>query len=638
MSRQALEQSGLDALARAAAAAGSWVVAVQPNADGPRWMTHPGATIVVAEDARGGALVDGRLDDRAALAAWLGDAVAPGASDAELVLSAVRRAGPHVLVSRLRGVFVAVVWDRASGITWAARDPVGIHPLFLAQTPGGTVISPAIDALLGHPKVSREVDAVAIAEHLAHRWAAPDETYLRAIRRVPAGHVLALGPDGARSIERAWDPAPCANDDWLDDGGAFDALLDQAVARATCGMPTGIFLSGGFDSVSVAAMAIDQAERHGTPPPLALSLAFPDPSCNEEPVQRHVARQLGIRQTMLPFAESLLGRGLMASAFALSARWPVPLQNPWRPAYLALAAAGRAQGCRVVLTGNGGDDWLTVGPDLMADLLGRADLLGAARYGRAILRSYSRPKLAMVRYLIWRHGLRPLAVWRGRQVLGRVVPGAVRRWRRAELQRSTPPWLAPDPALRRTLDARIEARIDARETEPEPSGRYPLYLRAGRHYLTHPLTAMDHEEDFVAGRRVGLPLGFAHPYWDADLLAHLARTSPWALLDGGREKGLVRQAVHRRFPGVGFLAHRKVTAAGFFTRVVSQEGPGMLRELGGMRALADLGIAERRSLDAVVADGIASGQLAGAGRAWEIMNVETWLRARSWPASERIDA
>ena len=74
----------------------------------------------------------------------------------------------------------------------------------------------------------------------------------------------------------------------------FDALLDQAVDRCLALGPTAIYLSGGLDSISVAAVATDRARNRGLNDPLALSLHFPEPQSNEEKVQRGVARELGL--------------------------------------------------------------------------------------------------------------------------------------------------------------------------------------------------------------------------------------------------------------------------------------------------------------------------------------------------------
>src|ERR671935_110742 len=54
---------------------------------------------------------------------------------------------------------------------------------------------------------------------------------------------------------------PCA--------ACFDGLLEAAVERSVGWGRTGIYLSGGLDSVSVAAMAADVSRRTGQPAPLA---------------------------------------------------------------------------------------------------------------------------------------------------------------------------------------------------------------------------------------------------------------------------------------------------------------------------------------------------------------------------------
>ena len=65
-----------------------------------------------------------------------------------------------------------------------------------------------------------------------------------------------------------------------------------------------IYLSGGLDSVSVAAVAAENSQRKGLPPPWALSLGFPD-ECNEEEIERGVAKNLGLPQVSGRHLETL---------------------------------------------------------------------------------------------------------------------------------------------------------------------------------------------------------------------------------------------------------------------------------------------------------------------------------------------
>ena len=145
-----------------------------------------------------------------------------------------------------------------------------------------------------------------------------------------------------------------------DDSDEFDALLERSISRCLELGPTSIFLSGGLDSVSIAAVALDLAKRHELPTPLALSLAFPTPETSEEDVQLGVATALGLPQIMLGLEDSVAPDGLVGRALELCADWPLPQTYIWSGAYQELAKTGVEHGARVIMTGGGGDEWLTV--------------------------------------------------------------------------------------------------------------------------------------------------------------------------------------------------------------------------------------------------------------------------------------
>src|SRR5437016_3359982 len=135
----------------------------------------------------------------------------------------------------------------------------------------------------------------------------------------------------------------------------------------------------------------------------------------------------------------------------MSACLPMPLLNPWLPAYRYLGLAGKDQGCQVILTGGGGDEWLGVTPYLAADLMLALDFVGLYRLWRTNRRSYRLPLLSALRFLLWTCGVRPLLynsmVFSG---LRRVVPKPVRDLRRQRWRtRLMPAWIAPGTALRR---------------------------------------------------------------------------------------------------------------------------------------------------------------------------------------------
>lgn len=584
---------------------------------------------VTAEGASCTVIFDGVLYNRAELRERLPDLPAATTNDADLVLRAYLRWGQEV-PHKIKGVFALIIWDGRSDTLLCVRDPLGIYPLFYADAGSRLLLSTSTEALVRQPGVSGVVNRAALVDRLSNRQLRPEETYLAAVRRVPPGHAMRV--DGAgRQVYRHWDPAPPgAPVDWIgeEELGRFDELLEQAVDRCLTLGPAGIYLSGGLDSVSVAAVAADLAHRKGYPAPWALSLAFPHPEANEEGRQSGVARGLGLPQELIPLNDVVGPQGLLQSALEMCGTWPTPMANPWRPGYLYLASEGKRRGCQVVLTGDGGDDWLTVNFSYMADLLRALDVVGMYRLCGSMLRSYQGHPLRMLRFMLWRAGARPLLTSYGRRAISGLAPGLVRAKRRREGRRLTPAWVAPDVALRREVDRRVAQRVEESMRTPEPSGRHAFYLRSLPSLLgsESALMSMDHEEIFESGRCVGLRV--LHPYWDPDLIDFLFRTPPELLLRGGREKGMVRQAVARRFPHLGFERQRKVSATNYFKSVLQTEGPAAWEKMGGAPALVDLGIVDGTAINSIITESISSDVPRVTQRGWQVLSLEAWTRSR----------
>jgi asparagine synthase (glutamine-hydrolysing) len=540
-------------------------------------------------------------------------------SDAELVALAYR-VWQGDFVSRLKGQFAVVIWDRSRRTWLAARDAIGLHPLFYALTDRGAVFATCIAGLLAHPAVTRDLNAAALADHLCFQWPDPGETYFAAIRRVPCGSIV-QSTAGAVTVRRYWDPvSPERKVLWADAEEAvaqFQRLFTQAVDRRLGMGRPGIFLSGGLDSVSVAAVAAERAPAFGHPMPKALSLAFPHPDCDEREVQTAVARSLRMDLDLLPMEHAVGPAGLLADTLELNATWPSPLLNTWAPAYARLADRGRQAGIEVILTGSGGDEWLGVSPYLAADLIRAGDLRRLASFVKAWRRSYRGSLPMVLGSAVWTFGLRPLAS----ATLGRLQPDAWHRSRKRRLLRSFPAWVAAEGQLRRSLQQRTELAL--KDMSP-PDG---FYWREVRTAFSHPLISMEFEELFEFGSRVGVRM--QHPYWDADLVEMLYRTHPDVLNAGGRSKGLVRAAVERRFPELGFGRQRKVAATSYSKQLFREQGAALWHRLGDLRQLSALGVVEPRGASAAIERALSDREHPReVSRAWDVLKLEAWARAK----------
>ena len=133
----------------------------------------------------------------------------------------------------------------------------------------------------------------------------------------------------------------------------------------------------------------------GDSAPLALSLGFPHPECDERVRQKAVAHDLGLCQLFMDFDEALGSRPLLEQTFELNEKTAAPILNPWLPAYIELARRARLDGVRIILTGQGGDEWLGAAPLLAADLIRYGAFVELAQFFGARRRSVQMPLLEM---------------------------------------------------------------------------------------------------------------------------------------------------------------------------------------------------------------------------------------------------
>jgi asparagine synthetase B (glutamine-hydrolysing) len=541
------------------------------------------------------------------------------ADPARIILGAYARSDTAIL-STLRGHYALVIWDGQARRLLFVRDPTGIQPFFYSEVGQELRISISTESLLDDPLIPRTVNRLALAGELRHGYPpALEESHFAAIRRLPPGHVLEIANRVSR-VRRYWDPVPPGKPvEWADETelSGFEQVLQRAVDRCVDLGPAGVYLSGGVDSAAVALLAADGNARRGRPPgPLALSLVFPHPDCNEEAVQRLVAERLALPQIVASFDEAVGPGGLLAAAIRLSSGWPWPVRNLFEPGFQYLGAEAKRRGCQVILTGGGGDEWLALSPGYARDLVRRGDAAGLYRLWQARRRYLPLSPLSVLRSIVWRSGVRPLL----RDAAARQAPQVLASYRRRGSSDGIPRWMAPDPQLRRQI-------LEQGESEAPPATS-ESYLSDKRAILDHPVEAMVMEDQFAGGQHLGVRI--LQPLWDPDLVDLLYRTPPESLNRGNREKGLVRDLVASRFPDMGHDWVRTVFMDGFFASVVRGEGPQAWHGLGGAPALAELGLVDSKAVRSFVdaclsQSGASPHQLRSV---WNILRLEAWLQAR----------
>jgi asparagine synthase (glutamine-hydrolysing) len=460
---------------------------------------------------------DGRIDNRPELLGRLeGDGIDPGRrTDPELLLAAYRRWGPACL-ARVLGDFAFVLWDRRRRRLFCGRDRIGLRPLHYAWD-GRTLYlaseaRPLAVALGGVPEPDDEIVLAFLLREF--READHARTFFRQIHRLPPGHLLVVAGDGAR-VERYWGLDPRSTVDYpreRDYVERFRELFDRAVgARLRSSFPVGVFLSGGLDSSAIAVSAAGFAGDGATPALEAFTTWGPDPGTDERRYARAVARATGLKGH-----ELATGERTPLDARDDVGRVESPVVGVGRARDRENLEAIGARGCRVVLTGEGGDQLLDeIG--YLTDLLARAKIGRFLRETRAFARWYG-------------------ADWRAiaTEAANALVPPAIRYWGKRLGRGVPPPWLNPDLARAVGLRARVRA--------PRVPLRFGSYAQAGTYSaITSPYYVIKLEVDERAAARAGME--FRYPFLDSRLVEFVMANPSHQRTRGGERKRILRAAM-----------------------------------------------------------------------------------------------
>jgi asparagine synthase (glutamine-hydrolysing) len=286
-------------------------------------------------------------------------------SDTEVIVHAYEAYGEDC-VSHLDGMFAFAVWDTRRRRLLLARDRMGEKPLYYHAGHEAFVFGSELRALLPHPAVPRQLDLVSLARYLDFEYVPTPYSILAGIEKLPAGHLLTISPGGKRHTARYWDLSFAA-DPSLSEREWQEALLPQLEAsvraQLVSDVPLGLFLSGGVDSSAIVALASRALTGRRVK---TFSLGFAEPSYDERPFARAVAKFCGTEHTEVEFLAADAAQLLESAGDLLDE----PLvDGSFLPIYRLSQSARRE--VTVVLSGDGGDELFCGYPTFQADRAAR---------------------------------------------------------------------------------------------------------------------------------------------------------------------------------------------------------------------------------------------------------------------------
>jgi asparagine synthase (glutamine-hydrolysing) len=445
-------------------------------------------------------------------------------NDAELILYSYE-AWDEDCVKHLIGDFAFAIWDSRKRRLFCARDHFGVKPFYYAHVGNTFLISNTLNCIRLHPQISDSLNELALGDFLLFGFNHElTTTSFADIRRLPPAHYLEVSQ--SKKYSKCYWRLPIdgkvryRNDrDYI---AHFKNLLTTTVGDRLRTSSAGVFMSGGLDSTTVAAVAFEcLSNRLGSFQLHAHNIFHKELFSDEENFYSGlVANSLGIPITYLIADDYKLYDGWDRQEI----RKPEPTESP----LLVMAYDHLKQveeHSRVVLTGYGVDPALRQSHSHGIDRLKRGEFRDLAQEIAWFI--FERHQLPRLGFRGWLKGL----------------------YRAAIKEPAFPVWLNKNFVGRAALVDRWH------QVNSVPKVVHPTRGK-GYQSLTDPFWP-DRFESYDPGVTY-VPCEVNHPFFDIRLMNYLLAipTVPWCV-----NKELIRKAMHGILPELVRRRPKTVLAA-----------------------------------------------------------------------------
>jgi asparagine synthase (glutamine-hydrolysing) len=252
---------------------------------------------------------------------------------------------------QVRGRYLFLAWNAQTRSVRVANDGFRTYPLHFHATPEALVCSTDLGLLLRSLPGEPRCDPLAIYHYLNFAFIPSPSSPVVGVAKLPPEHLLEWPPLRITA-------APCAPSYTEDlqgtDAQRAQALRESMIATVTNylpsrGTPWGTYLSGGTDSSSIAGILA----RFATDGPFdTFSIGFQEGEFDERRYAALASRAYGLRNHSRDVGEA----DAVAAIPRLARAFDEPFGNSSAIGSLYCADLARADGKRVLLAGDGGDE------------------------------------------------------------------------------------------------------------------------------------------------------------------------------------------------------------------------------------------------------------------------------------------
>lgn len=299
--------------------------------------------------------------------------------DTEVIIAAYLKWGIRC-VERFNGMFAIALFDRKSQDVYLIRDRIGKKPLYYWYEDSNLVFASELKPIMKCPGFVGEIEHRVLSRYLFQQYINAPESIYRNVYKVEPGAVLRFSR-GEINTWKYWNIRKIYHEaqekrieDYQVAKEQLRQLLKQSVkARMIADVPLGTFLSGGYDSSLVTAIAQECSDE----PVKTFSIGFHEEKYNEAKYAKAVAEYLGTDHTELYIDE----QDMFDLVESIPKYYDEPFADSSEIATMMVSKLAREH-VTVALSGDGGDEFFC-GYNIYKNVLQaqRLDKLGAMVHG-----------------------------------------------------------------------------------------------------------------------------------------------------------------------------------------------------------------------------------------------------------------
>ncbi len=307
-----------------------------------------------SENGRISVVYNGEIYNYRELKEELSDYEFKSTCDTEAIIAAYLKWGID-MVDHIHGMFAIALYDRETSDIYLIRDRIGKKPLFYWFDGENLVFASELKPIMKCPGFKPEIRKQVISRYLLQQYITAPDTIFTDVYKLEAGSYIKFS-EGKITKKKYWNIKEVYKEmsknpvrSYAEAKEGLKERLKKSVAsRMIADVPLGTFLSGGYDSSLITAIAQEHSDR----PVKTFCIGFDVPRYNEAEYAKEIAKHLGTDHTELYISEKEM--------FELVSSIPQYYDEPFAdnseiPSMLVSKLA--KQDVTVALSGDGGDEF-----------------------------------------------------------------------------------------------------------------------------------------------------------------------------------------------------------------------------------------------------------------------------------------